>query len=202
MGEDEIIANAHADGLQVDSIRSALITHGHLDHAGGAAGLRARLGLQVLATPPTADFLRRGDEDAISLTAARQAGMYPVEYRLQATPVDGELHDGDRVEVGKLALEVIETPGHCAGHACFVLRSNGQMSLFSGDMLFFGGVIALQRIWDCDLQAHIASLERLRHLAVDMFFPGHGAFSLKHGQRHIDAALARLDHLLVPMNLQ
>ena len=96
---------------------------------------------------------------------------------------------------------MLETPGHCAGHACFVLNSNGKTGLFSGDMLFFGGVIALQRIWDCDVQAHIQSLERLRGLEVDMFFPGHLAFSLKHGQRHIDAALARLDRMLIPGNL-
>jgi glyoxylase-like metal-dependent hydrolase (beta-lactamase superfamily II) len=164
--------------------------------------MRARLGAKVLATAPAADFLRRGDEDAISLTAARQAGMYPAHYRLQPTPVDKEVGDGDKVDVGRLQLEVLDTPGHCAGHACFVLRGNGQTSLFSGDMLFFGGVIGLQRIWDCDVPAHVRSLERVRGLGVDMFFPGHLGFSLKDGQRHIDAALARLDRMLMPINLQ
>ncbi len=201
LGEDEIIAHARADGLNIDTIKYVLVTHGHLDHAGGAAGMRTRLGAKVLATSPTADFLRRGDEDAISLTAARQAGMYPAHYRLQPTPVDKEVHDGERVDVGSLQLEVLETPGHCAGHACYVLRRTGETCLFSGDMLFFGGIIALQRIWDCDVQAHIRSLERLRGLGVDMFFPGHLGFSLKDGQRHIDAALARLDRMLIPMNL-
>jgi hypothetical protein len=66
---------------------------------------------------------------------------------------------------------------------------------------FFGGFIALQNIWDCDLQAHIRSLERLRGLGVDMFFPGHLGLSLKDGQRHIDAALARLDRLSISMTL-
>ena len=105
LGEEEIIANMHADGLKAESIKYVFVTHGHLDHAGGAAGIRTRFGAQVLAAPRTADFLRRGDEDAISLTAARKAGMYPAEYRLQPTPVDGELHDGDIVSIGSLDVE-------------------------------------------------------------------------------------------------
>src|SRR5260370_40255569 len=88
-------------------------------------------GATVLATSPTADFLRRGDEDAISLTAAREAGMYPAHYRLQPTPVDAEVHDGDRIDVWSLQLEVLENPGHCAGHACFVLRAARPTCLFS-----------------------------------------------------------------------
>jgi glyoxylase-like metal-dependent hydrolase (beta-lactamase superfamily II) len=199
--ESEILANARDDGIDVRKIRFVLLTHGHLDHAGGAGGLRSSLGARVLASAPTADFLRRGDDDAISLTAARQAGMYPADYRLRPTEVDGELHDGDRVRVGALELQVLETPGHCTGHLCFVLRTSERTCLFSGDMLFFGGTIAIQRIWDCDLQAYVRSIERLRGLAADAFFPGHLSISLKHGQRHIDSALARLDQLLIPQNL-
>jgi glyoxylase-like metal-dependent hydrolase (beta-lactamase superfamily II) len=199
--ESEILANARDDGIDVRKIRFVLLTHGHLDHAGGAGGLRSSLGARVLASAPTADFLRRGDDDAISLTAARQAGMYPADYRLRPTEVDRELHDGDRVRVGALELQVLETPGHCTGHLCFVLRTSERTCLFSGDMLFFGGTIAIQRIWDCDLQAYVRSIERLRGLAADAFFPGHLSISLKHGQRHIDSALARLDQLLIPQNL-
>ena len=200
-GESEILTRAHADGLDLDKVRFILVTHGHLDHAGGAAGLRAHLGAQVMASAETADFLRRGDEDAISLSAARRAGVYPADYRLESTEVDRELRDGDRIRVGELEIEVLETPVHCAGHLCFVLHTSDRTCLFSGDMLFFGGTIALQHIWDCDVQAHVRSIERLRGLGVDAFFPGHLSISLKHGQRHINAALARLDQLLLPENL-
>ena len=68
-------------------------------------------------------------------------------------------------------------------------------------MLYYGGLISLQRIWDCDLQAYVRSIERLRGLNVDRLFPGHLGFSLKRGQRHIDAALERLDRMLIPTNL-
>jgi len=199
--EAEILANARADGIDERKIRYVLVTHGHLDHAGGAAGMRTRFNAPVLAAAPTADFLWRGDEDAISLTGARQAGIYPADYHLRATHVDRELQDGDRVRVGALEIEVLETPGHCAGHLCFVLHVGQQTCLFTGDLLFFGGVIAIQRIWDCDLQAYVRSIERLRDLSVDAFFPGHLALSLKNGQRHISAALARLDQLLIPSSI-
>ena len=43
-----------------------LLTHGHADHAAGAAGLREALGLRVLAARPIAEALRRGDESVLS----------------------------------------------------------------------------------------------------------------------------------------
>jgi glyoxylase-like metal-dependent hydrolase (beta-lactamase superfamily II) len=72
--------------------------------------------------------------------------------------------------------------------------------LFGGDLVFFGGKILLQNTWDCDLRAHLDSLVKLRDARVDVLLPGHLAFSLKHGQRHIDAALKIMDGLLVPPN--
>jgi glyoxylase-like metal-dependent hydrolase (beta-lactamase superfamily II) len=69
------------DGLDPTRIRTLLLTHGHADHAAGAAALRARLGLRVIASAPVARYLREGDERAISLEAARRAGAYPTVSR-------------------------------------------------------------------------------------------------------------------------
>jgi len=185
-------------GIPRERIRYLLVTHKHADHTGGAAALREALDLQVLASQEIAGFLRTGDEEGIALRAAREAGMYPPDFRFEACPVDRELAEGQEVSVGDLTVRVLETPGHSAGHLAFLVDADGQQTLFSGDILFHGGRILLLNTPDCDLQAYIRTLRKLGGLAVDVFLPGHEAFSLEDGQRHIDVAVEYLDRLRIP----
>jgi len=104
------------------------------------------------------------------------------------------------VTVGDLQLQTIETPGHSCGHVSYLMKHAETTILFGGDLVFFGGRILLQNIWDCDLQAQLNSLGKLRQAQIDVLLPGHLTFSLKDGQRHIDAALKIVDGLLVPPN--
>ena len=199
---DRILENIRADGFEPSKVRHMLLTHAHGDHVGGAAGLRTALGVpRVYIHRDSAPYLREGDEKAICLDEAKRVGLYPADYRFQPCPVDVELREGDTVRVGDLSLKVIETPGHCSGHVSFLMQNGDKMAFFGGDLVFFGGKILLQNIWDCDLQAQIASLKKVRDQEIDMFFPGHLTFSLRDGQRHIDAALKVIDGLLVPPNL-
>ena len=198
---ERIVENIRSDGLDPAKVEHLLLTHAHGDHAGGATGLRGALGEpRVYIHSEWAEVMRTGDEEAISLNEAKRVGLYPEDYRFQACPVDVELSEGDEIIVGDLSFEVIDTPGHCRGHVSFLLSHGGKRVLFSGDLVFFGGKILLQNIPDCDLQAQIASLKKVRDLQVDMFFPGHLTFSLRNGQRHIDEALKIIDGLLIPPN--
>lgn len=189
------------DGVPLDRVRYLLLTHAHPDHAGGAAELRKELGLQVFIARGVADFLRRGDEKGIGLEAAREAGLYSPDFRFQACPVDWELSEGQKVAVGEWELVVMETPGHAAGCLSFLMETGGKQYLFAGDTVFFGGRIALLNAPDCDLQAYVRTIERLSRLSVDVFLPGHLCFSLRNGQRHIDAAMDALRAFGVPPNL-
>ncbi len=204
-GQDigSIIRVIEDDGIPLERIRRLYLTHGHGDHAGGAALLKEALGLEVFAAREIADALRQGDETAIGigLDKAKQAGIYPPDFSFQACAVDGELKDGDRAAVGDLELLVVETPGHSAGHLSYVMEREGVTHLFGGDAVFYGGRIALQNLPDCDLQAQLRTIERLSRLAVDVFLPGHLCFALRDGQQHLDAAMAVLKGLGVPPNL-
>jgi glyoxylase-like metal-dependent hydrolase (beta-lactamase superfamily II) len=202
MGAEQVIANVRRAGFDPARIRNLVCTHAHGDHSGGAARMRELLpGALVSVAREVADLVRVGDETGTSVDVAKTAGIYPSDYRLEPCPVDRELADGDRIAVGDLVLECVATPGHASGHLSFLLERGGRRSLFGGDIVFYGGTILLQNIHDCSLKATIASLRRLRGLAIDALLPGHLAFSLRDGQRHIETANQALDRLLIPSQM-
>ena len=199
MGAERIVANVARSGLDPERITKLVCTHAHGDHAGGAARMQALLpNASLLLSTHGAEVMRTGDERAASLDVAKAAGIYPADYLLKPCLVDEELREGDGVAVGDLVLECIETPGHSDGHLSFLLEHGGRRNLFGGDVVFHGGTVLLQAIHDCSVVRLTASLRKLRGLAVDALFPGHLAFSLAEGQRHIERANLALDTLLVP----
>lgn len=198
-GIDQILAHAEAAGVAPDRIRYLLLTHCHADHAGGAAGLKERLPhLKLVASPLAARWLRTGDEQTISLDMGKKAGFYPQDYVFQPCPVEVEVSEGDTVTVGRVTLQVVETPGHCDGHISFLGEIDGKRVLFAGDQVFFGGQISLQNIWDCRIPEYANSMLKFKGAAVDALLPGHLSVSLKDGQRHIDAANQLFERVFVP----
>jgi glyoxylase-like metal-dependent hydrolase (beta-lactamase superfamily II) len=198
---EEILANVRADGLNPDRIAHLFLTHYHMDHAGGAARFREKLGLRVSASADAAPAIRAGDEEATGLGVARRAGYYPASYRFQACAVDAELREGDTLTLGEVRLGAVETPGHCAGHMCYLLTGRRRGYLFGGDCVFFGGQILLQNIPDCRIQDYAHSVQKLRELDFDSYLPGHLVISLRDGKRHIETAAQAFDRLFLPKNL-
>jgi len=199
IGAAAIIENVKRDGFDPARIRHVILTHGHGDHAGGAARMRGMLGEpSVYASGGIADALRRADEKAISLEAAKLAGIYPMDYRMEPCSIDHELEEGATISVGDVVLSVLDTPGHSDGHVSLLMEDSGRRMLFAGDVIFFGGKVLLQNIHDCRLDALINSLRKLRQLDVTSLLPGHLTLSLKDGQRHIERANQVLDRLLIP----
>jgi len=202
MGVGQIVENIVRGGFDPKDVRQVILTHCHADHAGGVARLcRALDRPVVVGSSITRDRLESADEHAVGLDVAKAAGYYPGDYVFEPHDVGVEVGSGDRIEVGSLSIEVIETPGHCDGHIALLIESAGRRSLFSGDAIFFGGNILLQNIPDCRLDAQIDTLRRLRSLEIDALFPSHLSFSLEDGQRHIERANDALDRLLIPNQL-
>ncbi|MDQ3974040.1 MAG: MBL fold metallo-hydrolase [Actinomycetota bacterium] len=201
-GVDMILANVAAAGVAADSVRFLLLTHAHPDHSGGAARLKQRLPhLQVVASPQVARWVATGDEQAMSLEAGKRAEFYPPDFRFPPCPVDIEVDDGDRIDVGGVQLEVAATPGHSDGHVSYLARGRQATVLFGGDLVFYGGQISLLHTWDCRIQAYASSMARLRGAGVDALLPGHHSLSLHDGQRHIDTANRRFDRGFVPPSI-
>lgn len=196
-----IIDRIEEDGLDPSRVRHLLLTHAHADHAGGAAGLHARLDLTVAGSAETARWVSEADEEKISLGAAKRAGVYPEDYVFAACPVETVLADGDTYRVGELELAAIATPGHSAGQLSYVMREQGKVSVFCGDTIFARGRILLQDIWDCSVQESCRSIERLDALDIDGLYPGHLAFSVQRGHQHVSMAMDKIRQLLPPEQL-
>lgn len=161
-GEVDRLLKALADkGLTLEKI---WITHGHMDHAGGAAELKARTGAPIEGPH---------EADQFWIDRIQQSGeMYGMPEARIFVP-DRWLHDGDKVTLGETEFEVLHCPGHTPGHVVFV----HQPSRFAvvGDVIFQGSIGRT----DFPMGNHaelIASItEKLWPLGNDiMFVPGHG----------------------------
>lgn len=193
-----IIDLLRREEIDVDRVRTIVLTHAHADHAGGAKTLRDRLGAEVLASAEVARIVQSGDQERAGVPVGKQSGAYSADYHLDASPVDGQLRDGDVVDLGDVKLQAIATPGHAIGHLAVLATWSHRSDLFTGDALLFGGRVILQDTWDCDLREMVSSLQRLGELRFEGFFPGHFSFSLRDGERHVRRALFQIERGHIP----
>jgi glyoxylase-like metal-dependent hydrolase (beta-lactamase superfamily II) len=127
-----ILAALDRAGFTVDGI---LLTHGHLDHAGGAMELKAALEARQAGPVPIEGPHR---DDAFLLSGiAGQAAQYGLEGMANAAP-DRWLAEGDTVRVAGQDFDVLHCPGHSPGHVVFVSPPLGFAVV--GDVLFRGSI--------------------------------------------------------------
>lgn len=184
-----------------DRLTHLFLTHYHADHAGGAAGIRSRRDVRILASAETAAALHVGDEETAQVKRARQAGVYPDDYRYRRCHVDEVLEHEAARSVGKLSVTAYSSPGHCDGHMCYLIDDGERSALCSGDAIFHGGRISVQPIPDCSPYLYAQTSQKLASLPVDLLLPGHGEVALDSGSDHIARAVAVFRRLQLPLNL-
>lgn len=171
MGVRAICESIEQLGFRLMDITHIFLTHGHADHSGGTAQFQRLTGASVVCSSATARMMCEGDEAAIGLTAAREAGIYPADYRLEPCRPDIELRNGDSLKVGDLTIKAIETPGHSYDMICAYCPE--LQYLFSSDVVFDGGRIAALSTPDFSMNALRESIQKLSALEIKGLFPGH-----------------------------
>lgn len=151
------------NGIKVSAI---WITHGHLDHAGGAMDLKEALGGIDIIGPHEADR-------AMLAHLERQALQYGMGEAVRNCTPDRFLADGETVSFGTHSFEVLHCPGHAPGHVVFYNRAHAFAHV--GDVLFHGS-IGRTDLPGGDHAALIRSIkEKLLPLGDDIgFICGHG----------------------------
>jgi hydroxyacylglutathione hydrolase len=164
-GDTERLQAAAASlGVRIEKL---LLTHGHIDHAGGAGGLARELGVPIEGPQREESFWI----DQLP-QQSRSFGFPPA----QAFTPDRWLGDGDSVTVGNETLQVLHTPGHTPGHVVF-FHAPSKLAIV-GDVLFAGSIgrTDFPRGNHRDLIASIR--DKLWPLGNDVeFIPGHGPMS-------------------------
>ena len=171
-------------GGDIDRIQGALtelgvtpaaiwLTHGHIDHAGGATDLAEALSLPVIgpheAEKPLLDSL------------PQQGLRFDMRGLRPVTPTRW-LNEGDWVSVGEVAFAVHHVPGHSPGHVTFFQKE--LRFLLAGDTVFAGSV-GRTDLPGGDHDLLISGIKtKLLPLGDDVqFLPGHGPASTLGAER-------------------
>ncbi|MFV8818311.1 MBL fold metallo-hydrolase [Haliea sp. E17] len=173
VGDDEVavIDPGPAIASHIDAILAAaggrlrwiFCTHTHRDHSPAALPLAEASGAQVLGALP---------EDRI----AQDETFRP----------DLELRQDDLFQTGEFRLRAVHTPGHVSNHFCFLLEEEGM--LFAGDHVMNGSTVVIIPP-SGDMQAYIASLQRLLQYPLRSIAPGHGDL-IRDAQAEIEGLVA------------
>lgn len=138
-GGPAVIIDAPPDPAGIGALLAAddlypaalLLTHGHIDHMGGAAEVESQYEVSVYVHPDD-DYLTLHPAEQMRMLFGIAGGDYPPPRRRF------DLTDGKVLTMAGLEISVLHTPGHTPGHCCFLVQDEGV--LFSGDQLFAGSI--------------------------------------------------------------
>ena len=141
--------DALAAALNGDELAQVIVTHGHSDHASGAAAVAERMpGARFLKMP----WRERDNRWGVSWTA---------------------IADGDTIAAGDASISVVHTPGHAPDHLC--LWHEETRTIFGGDLAIAGTTVYVPPAPFGDLTDYLASLDRVLALNPWRILPAHGA---------------------------
>ncbi len=163
-----MILNITRLGFEPEKIRTVLLTHCHIDHVGAAEFLRKDYGSKIIAHENDSPPLESGDQ---ILTAAFLYGI-----RLKPMRIDYKIRgETEAIEVGKLTLNILHTPGHTPGSVSAFVDTGKLRVLFGQDI--HG---PFHPDFGSDIQLWRKSMQKLLKLQADILCEGHfGIYTTK-----------------------
>ncbi len=154
-----------AQQLEDVEVKYIVATHGHGDHVGGVAALKAACGAAYLIHAADAERARHAGE----------VSELGIAYDDDAPAPDGLLTEGQVITLGTATFTVMETPGHTPGGVCLVGGGTAESVVFVGDTLFPSshGRTDLDGGDEATILASLARMAR-RIPASATLFCGHG----------------------------
>ena len=151
-----LISEARSHGL---AIRYIVNTHAHVDHVMGNAEMVKKTGAKIIIHEKDGPHLVRQPPDLLAMFRAKPS-----------PPADVLVKDGDSIQVGKIGVKVLHTPGHSPGGMSLYVKG----MVFTGDTLFVGSV-GRTDFPGCSWEVMEASIrEKLYTLPGDtLVYPGH-----------------------------
>jgi glyoxylase-like metal-dependent hydrolase (beta-lactamase superfamily II) len=119
---DNLISEATSRSL---TVKYVVNTHAHVDHIMGNADMVKRTGAKIVIHEEDAPRLVRQPHDLMMMFRAKSS-----------PPADILTKDGDLIQIGKIGLKVLHTPGHSPGGMSLYVDG----MVFTGDTLFVGSV--------------------------------------------------------------
>ncbi len=177
-GGDVPLIRGQIERLELD-VTGIFLTHGHFDHAGGAAELAAALGIPIQG-PGIEDEFLLGDLEG----QGRKFGI-----PAQNCAPDAWLSHGDEITLGGETFAVRHCPGHTPGHMVFLSRALNFGIV--GDVLFRGSVGRTDFPGYGDIEQLIAAIKRELLVLPDdfSFICGHGPGSTIGAERRTNPFL-------------
>lgn len=177
----------------------AIASHVHFDHAGGihefdhraihaaeAKALKEGDAVEALCHQP--GLMLHSDH----FECLPHSGFTVEEYTFKASEPTMILQEGDVLDLGDRALEVLHLPGHSAGS--IALYDHRSQALFSGDVIYDGEL--LDEFHSSSIPDYIRTYERLQKLPVDTVYPGH--YQTFGKDRYLEILGGYLDHRRKP----
>lgn len=163
-------------GLKPDSIKTILLTHGHLDHAGNLAWLKEWSGAKVLAHAEEVPHVAGTyPYSGMARWCGRLEAIGRFILRYQPAAIDEFLTDGQELPWWG-GLRVVHLPGHTKGHCGFY--SAKHQLLFSGDLMasYFFNTHRPPAILNSAPELFPGSVEKVRRLSPCWMIPSHYDF--------------------------
>lgn len=183
------------NGFDPKGVRHVLLSHCHLDHAGGLAHLHD--GIDVYAEPRDLDVLL--GNLAAPTYHPRFGFLVEAAEKLAPKARLAAHHKANPVADGGMAQgwQAIHVPGHTPGHLCWYQPET--RTLFTGDVLInhFNFLTGPAPLFTQDYSQAIKSIGRLKELAIETVIFGHGLPLQKNAEKTLHGLVDRLTEQLV-----